>query len=101
MENYFGHQCSLGAMKDNPSLQDFGFNDNAIRNEKIFRPIAGNVRDGQGQSNIEFPCESTPSQKKLKKLLNTSQKMQTFPALSVFGLDSGLLCYKNGNFILK
>ena len=36
LENYFGHQRSLGAGKDNPSLQDFGFNDNAIRNQKVF-----------------------------------------------------------------
>ena len=32
LENYFGHQRSLGARKDNPSLRDFGFKDNDIRN---------------------------------------------------------------------
>ena len=53
LENYFGHQRSLGARKDNPSLRDFGFNDNTIRNQKVFRPIAGNViRGGQDQSSI-------------------------------------------------
>ena len=35
-----------------PSLGDFGFNDNAIRNQKVFRPIAGNVRGGHNLSNI-------------------------------------------------
>ena len=61
LENYFGHQHSLGARKDNPSLWDFGFNDNAIRNQKVFRPTAGYVRGGQDQSSIiEFSCEPIP-----------------------------------------
>lgn len=64
--NYFGHQHSLGARKDNPSLRHFGFNDNAIRNQKVFRPIASNVR-GQDPCNIEFSCESIPCRKKAKK----------------------------------
>ena len=64
LENYFCHQRSLGARKDNPSLWDFGFNDNAIRNQKVFRPIAGNVRGGQDQSKFEFSCEPIPCQKK-------------------------------------
>ena len=46
LENYFGHQCSPGARRDNPSLRHFGFNDNAIRNQEKFRPIAGSVRGG-------------------------------------------------------
>ena len=45
LENYFGRQRSLGRRKDNPSLRDFGYNDNTIRTSKIFRPIAGNCRN--------------------------------------------------------
>ena len=31
-------------LKDNPSMVDFGYNNNAIRNQKHFKPIAdGNV----------------------------------------------------------
>ena len=41
LENYFGRQRSMGARKDNPSVRDFGYNDNSIRNQKIFRPIQG------------------------------------------------------------
>ena len=67
LENYFGHQRSLGARKDNPSLCNFGFNDNAIRNQKVFRPIGGNVRGGQDQSNIEFSCQLISCRKKAKK----------------------------------
>ena len=66
LENYFGHQRSLGAREDNPSLWDFRFNDNAIRNQKVFQPIAGNV-GGQDRSNIEFTCEPIPCRKKAKK----------------------------------
>ena len=66
LKNYFGHQRSLGARKDNLSLRDFGFNDNAIRNQKVFRPIASNVR-GQDPCNIEFSCESIPCRKKAKR----------------------------------
>ena len=48
----FRHQRSLGARTNSSSLRDFGFNDNAIRNQKVFRPITGNVRGGHNQSNI-------------------------------------------------
>ena len=45
-ENCFGQQCSSGARKDNPSLYDFGYNDNTIQNQKVFKPIAiGNEID--------------------------------------------------------
>ena len=68
LENYFGHQCSHGARKDNPSLRDFRFNDNAIRNQKVFQQIASNVRGTQDQNIIiEFSCEPIPFQKTVKK----------------------------------
>ena len=59
LENYFGHQQSLGTRKDNPSIQEFGFNDIAIRNQRVFLPIVANVR-GQDQSNIGFSFEPIP-----------------------------------------
>ena len=43
LENYFGQQRAVGTRKDNTSIHDFGFNNNFIRNQKIFRPIAGNI----------------------------------------------------------
>ena len=46
LENYFGRQRSLGSRKDKPSMADFGYNNNVIRNQKLFKPIAhGNVAD--------------------------------------------------------
>ena len=65
LENYFGRQRSLSACKDNPNLKDFGFNDNTIRNQKIFRPIA----DSNCQSDVLFSIsnEPMPVRKKSKK----------------------------------
>ena len=49
LENWFGRQRSLGSRKYNPSIAsiaDFGYNNNAIRKQKKFKPIAnGNVAD--------------------------------------------------------
>ena len=66
LENYFGHQRSHGARKDNPSVRDFGYNDNTIRNQKVFRPIAGNVQ-GQDHGMVDFSDEPVPSRKKPRK----------------------------------
>ena len=40
LENYFGRQRSIGSRKDNLTVRDVGYNDNTIRNQKVFRPIA-------------------------------------------------------------
>ena len=46
LNNWFGRQGSLGSKKNNQSMVDFGYNNNAIRNQKYFKPIAkGNVAD--------------------------------------------------------
>ena len=63
LENYFGKQRSSGARKDNPSVKDFGYNDNAIRNQKIFRPINGNS-GGNNFTGIKFTNEPVPCTKR-------------------------------------
>jgi len=65
LENYFGRQRSMGARKDNPTLRDVGYNDNAIRNQKVFRSIAGNV-GGVDHGSVEISNEPLPSRKKAK-----------------------------------
>ena len=59
-ENYFGRQRSMGHRKANPSVRYFGYNDNTIRTQKIFRPIAGHCRhDDQTLNKIDVetvPC---------------------------------------------
>ena len=65
LENYFGKQHSSGARKDNPSLYDFGYNDNTIRNQKVFKPIAtGNVCDEH--INFEIDTGPVPYRKKIQ-----------------------------------
>ena len=48
VRKYNSVQISLGMRKDNPSMVDFGYNNNAIKNQKHFKPIAnGNVADSR------------------------------------------------------
>ena len=59
LENWFGRQVSLGSRKDNPSMADFGYNNNAIRNQKIFKPVAnGNAADSDmiALTDEPLPC---------------------------------------------
>ena len=65
LENYFGKQRRSGARKDNSSLYDFGYNDNTIRNQKVFKPItSGNVR--AEDENFEIDTTLVPFRKKVK-----------------------------------
>ena len=66
LENYFGKQSSSEARKDNPSLYDFDYNDNTIRKQKVFKPIAtGNVRGEH--INFEIDTESVQFRNKFKQ----------------------------------
>ena len=41
----------MGQRRDNPSLRDFGHNDNSIRNQKSFLPVVGgNCREADAES---------------------------------------------------
>ena len=56
LENWFGRQRSLGLRKDNLSMVDFGYNNNAIRNQKNFKPISnGNITDTDMIALIDEP----------------------------------------------
>ena len=48
--------------KDNPAIRDFRYNANSVRNQKVFRPMAGNVR-GIDEANIEFTNEPKKAKK--------------------------------------
>lgn len=65
LENYFGRQRALGARKDNPTVRDVGYNDNSIRNQKVFRPIAGNV-GGADKAVVEINNDPVPCRKRVK-----------------------------------
>ena len=69
LENWFGRQRSLGSRKDNPSMVDFGYNNNAIRNQKHFKPIAnGNVADSGmiALTDEPLPCRKPKKEWKFK-----------------------------------
>ena len=59
LEKYFGRQTAINGRKDNPSLRDFGYGDNAIRNSRSTTSIMGNV-SGSGHgidvNNIDDAC---------------------------------------------
>ena len=63
LENYFGRQRPMGHRKDNPTLRDFGNNDNTIRTQKIFRPIARHCINDDEQLN-KIDIETVPCHKK-------------------------------------
>ena len=63
IKNYFGCQRSMGQRKENPSVRDFGDNDNTIRTQKIFRPIAGNCRNDDQTLN-KIDVETVPCRKR-------------------------------------
>ena len=64
LENYFGRQCSIGGRRIT-ATRDFRYHDNSIRNQKVFRPIAGNVM-GIDDANIEFTNEPVTCRNKAK-----------------------------------
>ena len=63
LENYFGHHRPMGYRKENPSLYDVGYNDNTIRNQKIFRSVFGNV---EITAQVEMTDEKLPCRKKAR-----------------------------------
>ena len=63
LENYFGRQRTIGGRNHNPAARYFECNDTSIRNQKVFQPIAGNVR-GADKANIEFTDGPVPCRKK-------------------------------------
>ena len=65
LENYFGCKRSIGGRKDNPALRYFGYNDNSLRNQRVFTQTVGSVR-GTDEENIEFTNEPIPCRKKAK-----------------------------------
>ena len=44
LENYFRKQHAIGRRSDNPTVNDFGYNDNTVKNQFSIRPIGGNVQ---------------------------------------------------------
>ena len=62
VENYFGRQRAIGRRCDNPTVRDFGYNDNTIKLQYSVRPIAGNVW-GPASKFDEIITEPLPKKK--------------------------------------
>ena len=63
LENYFGKQSATGRRSDNPTVHDFGYNDNTVKNQFSVRPIGGNVQGPAGKFN-EICNEPLPKRRK-------------------------------------
>ena len=64
LENYFGRQRAIGRRKDNPSIRDFGYNDNTIKSQFSVRPINGNVQSNSNNI-IDIENNLLPKRKSL------------------------------------
>ena len=62
LENYFGRQRAIGCRRDNPTIQDVGYDDNTIKTQFSVRPIAGNVCGKSNDFNIR---DDTPLPKRI------------------------------------
>ena len=51
--------------KDNPTLRDFGYNDNTIWTQKMFRPITGNCHDDEQLNEIDVDAIRTTLHKNI------------------------------------
>ena len=75
-ENWFGRQRSLRSRKDNPSMVDFRYNNNAIRNQKHFKPISNGNSSMIALTDEPLPCWKPKKKWKfkcktwIKKLIN-------------------------------
>ena len=63
LENYFGKQRAIGRRSDNPTLHDFGYDDNIVKNQFLMRPIGGNVQ-GPAKKFNEICNEPLPKRRK-------------------------------------
>lgn len=66
-EEYFGVQRSLGRRCDNPDLQMFGYNDNAIRIQRHISSNTGNTRGRHNDHNIIKWCDITDDKLERRK----------------------------------
>ena len=63
LENYFGKQRAIGRRSDNPTVHDFGYNGNTVKNQFSIRAIGGNVQ-GPAEKCNEICNEPLPKQRK-------------------------------------
>ena len=72
LENYLGKQHAIGRRYDNPTVHEFEYKGNTVKNQFLVRPIGGNVQGPSGKFN-EICNGPLPQRKKnemsLKKFI--------------------------------
>ena len=68
-EEYFGHQRKAGCQSDNPSVSQFGYNENAIRMQPSVVPVPGNTRGAnKSKQHVSWSeVDETPLPKQMKQ----------------------------------
>ena len=66
LENWFARQRSLGSKKNNSGMFDFGYNNNATRNQKYFKPIANDNSHKIAWTDGTRPCWKPKQEWKFK-----------------------------------
>ena len=69
VEEYFGRQRSAGCRSDNPSISQFGCNNNTIRMQRSVAPVTGNARDAhKSKPYVSWSIvDETPLPKRMKQ----------------------------------
>ena len=55
IEEHFGRQRSLGRRNDNPTVRQFGYNDNTLRMQRSVVPVTGNTKGKHAKDNLHGP----------------------------------------------
>ena len=63
LENYFGKQRAIDRRSENPTVHDFGYNGNTVKNQFSIRPIERNVQ-GPAEKFKEICNEPLPKRRK-------------------------------------
>eukprot|EP00794_Sanderia_malayensis_P001207 gene1207-583_t len=69
VEEYFGRQRAIGRRSENPSMREFGYNDNKLRIQRSIVPLKGNTKGREKCANETrcFEIDNTPLPKRKKR----------------------------------
>ena len=64
IEEYFGRQRALGRRNDNPTLRNFGYNDNTLRIQRANTAVMGNTRGPRKTKRAWYSVSNSPIKKR-------------------------------------
>ena len=83
LEEYFDHQRKLGRRNDNPDIQAFGYDNNAIRIQSQVSCLSGNTRGRKDRTRAWEQVTDDPIPCKKKKSDQTLNSIQIIILLSI------------------